>query len=256
MEIPKVPKNFFDAQDAANEKPKEGAHKPLIDIDLPQDSMKIRTLGDADATQQNKGNNNSEGTETNSPYKEFDEDTEENKSRFGQFLNVMLVLAVVGLAAYSGLLWYQKQELSENVTRLQTSIENTQQSIIDLKEKRNVGDEIVSADILKKATEQRILWSEVVEEVLAQQTNSVQLVNFSSDKERRITAIGTADDLDTVANMLESLRKYNVQTTNPFVTSMAERKQNFVQGVDAKDLEKKVQFQLQFDYVSNPENNE
>jgi hypothetical protein len=93
-------------------------------------------------------------------------------------------------------------------------------------------------DILKKAQEYRIKWSDVYKDIMALEENNVIFYNMTSGRHQNFNINALSTSMENISDLLVKL-KNNKKFNDPFVSQITEIK---------KDEQKAYNFTLSFEY--------
>lgn len=140
----------------------------------------------------------------------------------GIISSILTVSVLVGVLGHGAYTWYTSQVVAQGISLQQETLRLKEDEIKTLTQKQKVGEKVSAIDIYNRAKAYRIPWSQVVEDVFANQNSKIRFESFSSGRDKNINIAGTAASLEAVAEFLEALKE-NTQVVDPFISSVREQ---------------------------------
>ena len=149
--------------------------------------------------------------------------------------SLLFFLAVV-IAATSGWLWWENQQISAEISQLQGSINRIENQL-----QKDAGGQTLKSlaeneKMIVAAENYRTQWSTVMKSVLQYETQSVQFSNFSVNTDGKITATANATSVQNVQSLLRTLQR-DQSTSEVFIPNIT---------TESREDRFPVSFQLSF----------
>lgn len=118
---------------------------------------------------------------------------------------ILIILIFVVILGWGGYLFAQKEILSKENKRFETSIESLNKQVKTLLNSENPAKKIAVSKTLNKISSKRILWSKKMAEVLKLEIPGVSFRDFSVTKEGEVTAILSTKNFNSIQNFVNKL---------------------------------------------------
>lgn len=158
------------------------------------------------------------------------------KRSFGGLLLGLFIVTVVGLTGY---VTWAKHDLTvkkETLQKLVLTLEAEEKKRIEKEGYSKITALENAQQILEKATQYRVNWSQLYKDVTGLEQGGITFYNFSADRERIFNVSGITPKMESISALLSYLKK-NQKFDDPFVSQISEVR---------KDDEKAFNFTLSF----------
>jgi hypothetical protein len=170
--------------------------------------------------------------------------TDPKKSR-GLLTTLSVFLFLLSLAA-SGYVGWKKNWLESRMVKTQEGIDNMQQKIDKLLEGDKVLLKYRADKIIAQVEPNRIIWSQVFEDISLLESASIQFENFAVTPKNKVSISGRGLNWEKISSFIEEL-KANKQVKNPFISSISDPLDN--SEIEINNPETWTNFSLVFNYV-------
>ena len=173
----------------------------------------------------------------------------------GGLSSFVVILATLGIAGGLGYLYWQEQIISKEIATWEERIARKQESIDKYNQESSLGALVRSEQILNRALNYRIEWSVVMDDILKIQkdfaSGEIIFLQFSSDRNKKITISGRAKNWETVAQLLEKLKGASFPyVKNAFITTLSKKEEKTKNSITGStSTSKRTEFRLIFEYV-------
>ena len=164
------------------------------------------------------------------------------------FMYILLLCTIL----YSGYLLYLRYNYNSQLSYAQDKESKLEEEISILRAGGNSGDALKASIILDTEMNKRIIWSQIVADIMSTESSGMQYITFLVDEKRRITASGEAMSEEDIALLLERLEASN-PLRKPFLKNMTEKKNKSTTSETGEVIEstKTYTFQISFSSPSN-----
>ncbi len=129
-----------------------------------------------------------------------------NQSWLGRILLFFIILTAVGT------LWvtWEYFQVQKNMAKFETAIQNQNENINKLKQNGQIGEKTRAKEILTKAENYRIIWSDVAQKLIQEleEEGLIEFNNVNAGRNQQIAVNGMAKDLRSIAKILVKTKNH------------------------------------------------